>query len=73
MNTELALLAIHEKTRLTLAETAKHLNISYNTARNWRAEGRFPVHMSGSPLTCSVADLAKHLDSIKEPEPEGSE
>lgn len=66
MDTRLALLAIYRKTRLTLRECADQLNVTYNTARNMRAQGTWPIPMAGSPLTADIEDVAKHLDSLKE-------
>lgn len=65
MRTELALMAVYEKTRLTLREIARELGIAYNTARNQRAQGRLPIPMAGHPLTASVKDVADHLDSLR--------
>lgn len=62
MDTELALMAIHRKTHLTLRETAHAISMAYATARNQRAAGTFPIPMSGNPLLASVTDIAQYLD-----------
>ena len=66
MDTELALMAIHRKTHLTLREVAQAISMSYNTARNKRAMGTFPIPMAGNPLLASVAAVANYLDNLPE-------
>lgn len=66
MNRTMMLAAIYGKTRLTLKETCKELNISYDTGRAWRSQGRFPIQMTGSPLAADISDVAAYLDSLSE-------
>lgn len=66
MNRTMMLCALHGKTRLTLKEVCKELNISYATGRTWRSQGRFPIRMTGTPLAADVSDVARHLDSLDE-------
>lgn len=66
MNRVMLLAAIYEKTRLSMREVCRELNISYNTGRAWRAQGRFPIKLTGSPLAADISDVAAHLDSLEE-------
>lgn len=66
MNRTMMLAAIHGKTRLNLREVCKELNISYDTGRQWRSQGRFPIPMTGQPLAADISDVARYLDSLSE-------
>lgn len=66
MNTQFMLLAIYNKPRLSLDETCEALGISTATGYTHRARGKFPVAMSGSPLTADVRDVADALDRLRE-------
>lgn len=66
MNTQFMLLAIYNKPRLSLDETCQALGISPATGYTHRARGKFPVAMSGSPLTADVRDVAEALDQLRE-------
>lgn len=65
MNTEFMLLAIYNKPRLSLDETCQALGISTATGYTHRSLGKFPVAMSGSPLTADVRDVAEALDRLR--------
>lgn len=66
MQTEFMLLAIYNKPRLSLDETCQALGISTATGYTHRALGKFPVAMSGKPLTADVRDVADALDRLRE-------
>jgi hypothetical protein len=66
MNTEFMLLAIYNKPRLSLEETCEALGISAATGYTHRSLGKFPVAMSGKPLTADVRDVAEALDKLRE-------
>jgi len=66
MNTQFMLLAIYNKPRLSLDETCQALGISKATGYTHRTLGKFPVAMSGSPLTADVRDVAEALDRLRE-------
>lgn len=60
------LLAIYDKPRLSLDETCEALGISTATGYTHRALGKFPVPMSGKPLTADIRDVAEALDRLRE-------
>jgi hypothetical protein len=66
MNRALMIAAVYGKTRLSLQEVCRELNISYGTGRQWRSQGKFPVPMTGTPLAADVTDIAAYFDSLKE-------
>lgn len=66
MKTALMLAALYGRTSMTLQEVVNELGISYNTAKNHRSQGIFPVPMAGHPLMASVEDVAKVLDARRE-------
>jgi hypothetical protein len=73
MNTELMLLAIYEKPRLTFEEVCHAIGMSKQTGYNLRVQRRFPIHMVGTPLTADIRDVAAHLDDLRqEPKPNAS-
>lgn len=65
MRTEFMLLAIYNKPRLDLDETCQALGISTATGYTHRSRGKFPVVMSGIPLTADIRDVAAALDKIR--------
>lgn len=65
MNTEFMLLAIYNKPRLSHEETCEALGISAATGYTHRSLGKFPVAMSGKPLTADVRDVAEVLDRLR--------
>lgn len=66
MQTEFMLLAIYNKPRLSLDETCQALGMSTATGYTHRSLGKFPVAMSGSPLTADIRDVAVALDQLRE-------
>lgn len=66
MRTEFLLLAIYNKPRLTLEEVCESLGMSTATGYTHRSLGKFPVEMSGSPLTADIRDVATALDKLRE-------
>jgi predicted DNA-binding transcriptional regulator AlpA len=66
MQTEFMLLAIYNKPRLSLDETCQALGMSTATGYTHRSLGKFPVNMSGSPLSADVRDVAAALDELRE-------
>ena len=66
MRTEFLLLAIYNKPRLSLDETCQALGMSTATGYTHRSLGKFPVVMSGSPLTADIRDVAVALDQLRE-------
>ncbi len=66
MNTEFMLLAIYNKPRLSIDEVCHALGISTATGYTHRSLGKFPVDMSGNPLTADVRDVAEALDRLRE-------
>lgn len=66
MQTEFMLLAIYNKPRLNLDETCQALGISTATGYTHRSLGKFPVNMSGNPLSADVRDVAVALDKLRE-------
>jgi len=66
MQTEFMLLAIYNKPRLSLDETCQALGMSTATGYTHRSLGKFPVAMSGSPLTADIRDVAAALDQLRE-------
>ena len=69
MRTEFLLLAIYNKPRLNIDETCQALGMSTATGYTHRSLGKFPVAMSGSPLTADIRDVATALDLLR---PDGS-
>lgn len=65
-NTAVGLMAVYGSTQMTLAQCAKELGISYNTARNQRAAGTWPIPMAGNPLMAHVDDVAAVLDKRRD-------
>lgn len=65
MQTEFMLLAIYNKPRLSLDETCQALGMSTATGYTHRSLGKFPVAMSGSPLTADIRDVAQALDKMR--------
>lgn len=65
MNTELMLLAIYEKPRLTFDEVCEVIGITKQTGYNLRSLRRFPVPMIGTPLTADLRHVAAHLEKLK--------
>lgn len=65
MRTEFMLLAIYNKPRLNLDETCQALGISTATGYTHRSRGKFPVAMTGSPLTADIRDVASALDLLR--------
>ncbi|MEN6584785.1 MAG: hypothetical protein ABFE02_01870 [Sulfuricella sp.] len=65
MNTEFMLLAIYNKPRLTFKEVCHSLGIAEGTGYSHRTLGKFPVPMTGSPLTADVRDVAAALDELR--------
>lgn len=72
MRTEFLLLAIYNKPRLNLEETCQALGMSTATGYTHRSLGKFPVSMSGSPLTADIRDVAEALDQLREQGKAGS-
>lgn len=72
MRTEFMLLAIYNKPRLNLEETCQALGMSTATGYTHRSLGKFPVAMSGSPLTADIRDVAEALDQLREQGKAGS-
>jgi hypothetical protein len=66
MRTEFMLLAIYDKPRLTFDEVCQAIGINKQTGYNLRSLRRFPVHMTGTPLTADLRDVAAHLDELRE-------
>ena len=66
MRTEFMLLAIYNKPRLTIDEVCEALGISTATGYTHRSLGKFPVSMSGNPLTADIRDVAEALDRLRE-------
>jgi hypothetical protein len=66
MQTEFMLLAIYNKPRLNLDETCQALGMSTATGYTHRSLGKFPVSMSGSPLSADIRDVAEALDRLRE-------
>jgi hypothetical protein len=66
MRTEFLLLAIYNKPRLNIDETCQALGMSTATGYTHRSLGKFPVVMSGSPLTADIRDVAEALDLLRE-------
>jgi hypothetical protein len=66
MQTEFMLLAIYNKPRLSLEETCQALGMSAATGYTHRSLGKFPVPMSGKPLTADVRDVAAALDRLRD-------
>jgi hypothetical protein len=56
------LIALYGRTELTLREVANELCITYQTARNKRVNGTFPIKMRGKPLRARAADVAAYLE-----------
>lgn len=65
MNTLYMLLGLYNKPRLSLEETCEAIGISKATAYTHRSLGKFPVTMSGAPLTADVRDVADYLDKLR--------
>jgi hypothetical protein len=65
MNTEFMLLAIYNKPRLHIDEVCEALGISTATGYTHRSLGKFPIPMTGNPLTADVRDVAKELDRLR--------
>lgn len=65
MRTEFMLLAIYDKPRLNLDETCQALGMSTATGYTHRSRGKFPVAMTGSPLTADIRDVAAALDQLR--------
>jgi hypothetical protein len=65
MQTEFMLLAIYNKPRLSLDETCQALGMSTATGYTHRSLGKFPVSMSGSPLSADIRDVAEALDRLR--------
>lgn len=66
MQTEFMLLAIYNKPRLSLDETCQALGMSTATGYTHQSLGKFPVAMSGIPLTADIRDVAAALDQLRE-------
>lgn len=69
MQTEFMLLAIYNKPRLSLGETCQALGMSTATGYTHRSLGKFPVAMSGNPLTADIRDVAVVLDQLRHEAP----
>jgi len=65
MRTEFLLLAIYNKPRLNLDETCQALGMSTATGYTHRSRGKFPVAMTGNPLTADIRDVATALDLLR--------
>jgi hypothetical protein len=65
MRTEFLLLAIYNKPRLNIDETCQALGMSTATGYTHRSRGKFPVAMTGSPLTADIRDVATALDLLR--------
>lgn len=65
MNTQFMLLAIYNKPRLNMDEVCNALGIATATGYTHRSLGKFPVPMSGNPLTADVRDVAQALDKLR--------
>jgi len=66
MNTEFMLLAIYNKPRLSFEEVCDALGMKPATGYTHRSLGKFPVAMSGHPMTADIRDVAEALDKIRE-------
>ena len=66
MRSDIMLLVIYNKPRLTFAETCEAIGMSKKTGYNKRSAGNFPVPLSGDPLSADVSDVAKGLDRLRE-------
>jgi hypothetical protein len=66
MNTEFMLLAIYNKPRLSIDEVCQALGISTSTGYTHRSLGKFPVHMTGNPLSADIRDVAAALDRLRD-------
>lgn len=66
MRTEFMLLAIYNKPRLNIDQVCEALGISTATGYSHRSLGKFPVSMSGNPLTADIRDVAEALDKLRE-------
>jgi hypothetical protein len=60
------LLAVYNKPRLSIDEVCEALGISTKTGYTHRALGKFPVPMTGKPLTADIRDVAEVLDRLRE-------
>ncbi|CAB4122491.1 hypothetical protein UFOVP33_13 [uncultured Caudovirales phage] len=69
MQTEFMLLAIYNKPRLTFEQVCESIGVAKQTGYNLRARGEFPVHMTGTPLTADIRDVAAHLDKLRQTTP----
>lgn len=65
MNTEFMLLAIYNKPRMSLKEVCEAIGMSLQTGYTQRSLGRFPVPMTGNPLTADIRDVAAYLDVLR--------
>lgn len=65
MNTAFMLLAIYNKPRLSLDQVCDALCISTATGYTHRSLGKFPVNMTGNPLSADVRDVAEALDKLR--------
>lgn len=68
MNTEYMLLGLYQKPRITLLEVCHAINMEIKTAYNKRAQNKFPIPMTGSPLTADIRDVARYLDILRQAE-----
>jgi AraC-like DNA-binding protein len=65
--TELALILIYGKVRLTIADIAQQLNLPYSTVKRGLADETIKIPVSGTPPTARIAAVASYLDSIDTP------
>ena len=65
MNTTYMLLGLYNKPRLSLKEVCNAIGISEATGYTHRSLGKFPVKMTGNPLTADVRDVADYLDELR--------
>ncbi len=66
MQTEFMLLAIYDKPRITIDQVCEAIGVAKQTGYNLRAQGKFPVQMTGTPLTADIRDVAAHLDALRD-------
>ena len=67
MDTVTMLLQVYKTPRMRLSEVCNALGMSVKTGYTYRSKGidKFPVNMSGSPLTADVRDVAAYLDVLR--------
>ena len=65
MKTEFMLLSIYNRPRIGFKEVCEAIGIAPQTGYNLRSGKRFPVKLSGNPLTADIRDVAAHLDSLR--------